>query len=679
MATAAQKAAPDLVYEPVDLGGRCEILPGSRLPDLDSPAGPSFVTRSKRERRTELFATIVETPVPARIEVLATLRGLEHPHILRVVDWGTVTWPLESRRRFAIVFERPAGRRLMDTLSDVRDPMGEDVIVRQIMPAMLSCLKDLGSRGITCGAVRPTNLFFRDPAAGGILLGDCVSVPPGYAQPLLFEPAERAMAQPSGRGPGTIGDDLYALGITLLILAVGRNPVRALDDESLLQSKIDRGTYITLASGVRLPQTLIEPLRGLTIDDPRQRWTVQDLDLWLQGRRLTPKQASTIKRAGRPFELNGQEMYHCRPLARALAAQPAVAAQIIERGDLDKWLRRSLSDDARAEAVQAAIESAGAGTRPASLEDRVVARTCIALDPAAPIRYKGRVVMPDGIGTALAEAVATGGGGQQSIAEILLAQLPMFWVSSQVDFRPEHVPMVQSFDYMRTLLEQTGPGFGLERVLYEMNPALHCLSPQIADQHALTLSDLLLALDTVATSPVHGRDPMDRHVAAFIATHHKRLNDRLLNPLAAVGDNTRRLIATLSILADVQSRYGPSSLPNLCQWLVSLLDPALKRFKNRRTRDRIKQEAQRLARDGSLEALLKLLDDPQTLKADERGFMQAMQKHETLTRQIDKLKRGIDNRGVIAEGTGRQIAAVASSVIAMAMLIVIVLLMAGTP
>lgn len=659
---------------PVDLGGRWEVMPGAPLAELDSPGASAYVCRGLKDRRSELFALVCETPVPPRLDVLQAFRGMDNPAVLRLLDWGTIDWP-GGGRRFALVLERPGGRRLMTSLGDSRDPFSDDHIVRVLMPLLLLALREMTVRGVTCGGLRPTNLFLKDATSTAVVIGDCVSTPAGYSQPLLLETIERGMAQPSGRGPGTIADDLYALGMTLLILHLGRNPLRDLDDEAILRLKMDRGTYPALTSAVRLPQGLIEPLRGLMTDDPRQRWTLADLDLWLQGRRLSPKQPQVPRRGVRPFELKGEELWHCRALARAMTRAPTIAAPLIDKGDVDRWVRRSVGDEHRADVLQSAIESAGIGARSASQEERLVARAAIALDPPAPIRYRGVAVLPDGFGPALAEAMAAGGSVQPH-AEMVLAQLPLFWVNCQTEFRAELVPLIQLFDTQRVLLEHTGPGFGIERVLYELNPGCPCLSPLVRAQHPLTLPELLQALDTVGASTNRARDPVDRHVLAFIAARNKKLNEALLGPLASgTPDPARRAIAMAAILADAQQRYGPARLPNLCGWMITLLEPAFKRFKNREVRTRLKTEALGLARAGVLDDVLRLVDDAEAIRRDDKGFLTAMRRYEGLTRQIDTLKAGLDDRRSMAEGSGRQMAAVISSVVSGMILILTIIVM----
>ncbi|WP_245580077.1 serine/threonine protein kinase [Niveispirillum irakense] len=654
---------PAAHYAPVDLGGRCEIMPGSPLAGLDSAGGSAFASRMARDRKTESFAIITDRPVPARVEALSGFRTIENPALMRLLDWGTVDWTPDGKRRFALVYERPGGRRVMNDLSDVREPFNDDLVTRTLMPNLLYVLREMNARGLTCGAIRPNNLFYKDTVSSAVMLGDCLSTPTGYAQPVLMETIERAQAQPAGRGPGTIGDDLYALGITLLVLVLGRHPLPDLDDEGLIRAKMDRGTYSALTGHLRLPQSLLEPLRGLMTDDAKQRWSLSDLDMWLQGRRHSSKQPQIPRRGARPFDFQGDQLLHCRSLARALARNTAAAAPLIERGEVEKWVRRSVGDETRAEMVQTAITSASVGGRAATQEEKLVARVTIALDPPSPIRYRGIAVMPDGLGPAMAEAMWQN-GSIQPYAELVLAQLPMFWVNCQPDFRPEYVPMVQSYDGQRTLLEHVGMGFGIERVLYELCPACPCLAPHLRDYYVLTPAELLAALEQIATKPTRGRDPVDRHVMAFLTTHHKKLNDRLLQPLSSQHDPARRIIAMISILADVQNRFGPARLPHLCAWMVTLMEPVFKRFKNKETREKMKIEVAQAARDGVLDALVRIVDNIDVIRADDKGFLTAMRQYESLTRQIDRLRSGASLKSDATDHAGRQIAAVVTSVIA---------------
>lgn len=656
-------ASVDGTLEPLRLGDRFEILPLQPLPALDGVSGPAFGARSVRGRKVECFAIICSGEIPPRTDVPTTLSAIDNPGLVRFLDQGLVPWGQGGARRLAMVFERPLGRRLRANLETVLEPIPEDQIQRVVMQSLVPVLKDLAGRGVTHGNIRPTNLFLRDAGgAAGLVLGECASTPPGIGQPMAFETIERAMADPAGRGFGSPADDLFAFAVTLLFLALGRNPTQDLDDESLLTARIERGSYAALVGTARVPALLVEPLRGLMIDDPKQRWGMNQLELWLSGRRLSPKQALLLKRAARPVEFAGLEVWHCRGLARVLGRNAGAAALLIDGGELDRWLRRGMLDDVLAESVASAAEGAVAGGSRTAI-DRVVARVGIALDPGAPIRYRDKSVMPDGIAVALADACLRRDSAQ-SLAEILAWQLPTFWVHAQAEFRADLVPVIQTADAMRALLEKAGPGFGLERVLYEMNPYLHCLSPVVIEYRAVTPADLLTALEIAAGRRDRPRDPFDRHIVAFLATRHRRLEDAVFAQLTVSSDPVRSVSAMLTILGDIQVRFSVGPLPGLCQWLCTLIEPAFARFYNRPYREVARKRVEKAAGDGRLVDLLRCIDDPEAISKDTRGFAGARRNHRAITLEMEKLRGLIAKPDEATETTGRQIAAVVSSVVA---------------
>ena len=80
------------------------------------------------------------------------------------------------------------------------------------------------------------------------------------------------------------------------------------------------------------------------------------------------------------------------------------------------------------------------------------------------------------------------------------------------------------------------------------------------------------------------REPMDRHIAAFLIARYRKLDERLdCSWTTPGGEDLRRISALLNVLADVQKRFGPASLPNLCAWMVELMGPAIERFHSRLT------------------------------------------------------------------------------------------------
>ena len=218
----------------------------------------------------------------------------------------------------------------MNSLNDTREQMTEEQITRAVIQPLASALRELSSRGIVHGDIRPTNIFLRDQDqrhhAGGVR----------FRRHLLRAGAAAADGRAGdgaavGAWGGTTADDLYALGVTILLLFMGRNPVRQLDDEAMLQAKIDRGTYPALVGTSRISLNLMEPLRGMLADDPKLRWSLNDLELWLSGRRLSPRRLRC--RARPPGLSTGGDSVLALPRAGAGLRLQSCRGSLVESGD----------------------------------------------------------------------------------------------------------------------------------------------------------------------------------------------------------------------------------------------------------------------------------------------------------------------------------------------------------
>lgn len=655
----------------VMLGSRAEIYPSIPLPECNAAGGPAFAGRGKGDAASDLMAILCNTGMPPRTDSLNAMRSIDHPSILRLVETGVVLWPPDQTRIFAIAYQRPLAPRLKQSADEPHQPMSEDAANHYFVTPMIGALVELLRTGAVHNAIRPTNIFWRIGVGTPPQLGDCISAPAGVGQPVLFETLERAMSMPMGRGTGTHADDCYAFGVTLALFMLGHNPLRGLDDRAIIQAKIERGSFGALIGNSRLPGTHIEILRGLLTDDARQRWSGADLEQWLSGRRLTPKNTDAGRRAARALTFAGKDYTQPRPLADALADNVSEATHLIQTGALDKWLRRALGDEDRAGAIEEAQGSLKDSGKTVHYEAQLVTRTCIALDPPAPIRYRGLAVMPGGIASMLVEALMTG-NNMQSLSEIISSQLVTFWVNMQKDLKADLVPLGQQYERMRGLIERTNLGNGIERVAYELNPGLPCLSSILRAQYVMTPKALLPALERVAVLSNRPREPMDRHIAAFLIVRDRR-SELLFDALTAPETSPRKGIAFLTLFSEMQYRHGPDFLPNLAQWLLPFLEVSVRRYLGKTLKAKMQQQIRETATRGDLNALLRLVDDPKRVERDQQDFHAARLLYLSTLKEIAAIESSLANRASVVEAEGKPMAASFSGFLAVILVLVAIL------
>ena len=292
----------------------------------------------------------------------------------------------------------------------------------------------------------------------------------------------------------------------------------------------------------------------------------------------------------------------------------------------------------------------------------MITLTNIALDPLGPLIYRGVTVMPMGIGVALAEAMRTG-GNQQILSEMIVNQFIGFWVNQQFEAKTELVPFAQQFERARSYIERNAIGTGIERAVYELNPQMPCLSPIIRNQYVQSPRDMLPALEKAATQSGRPREPLDRHLAAWMVARHRGI-DYLLQPLGSPDNPTKRTLALLTLLNEWQIKFGPEKVPGITGWMLSLLEPLGRRYHHRPTRDEVLVQLQQVASGGRLSTLLQLLDDPRLLERDKQNFDAARQIYRATTQQIALLEKQAKMHKDVAVRYGRPFATYVAWVLA---------------
>ena len=611
-----------------------------------APVGglPAFAATDQISGQTSLIAIQVQRQFAARSRVIQAL-AKPIDGLLAPIAWGSA-----GDTCYAIA-TAPSGPNLLARTG----AWSEAELLECVLRPIAHILEHLQERGITHRGIRLDNVFQTAPGQP-VILGVCWAAPPAMAQPALFEPPYSAMCLPCGRGDGSIADDVYALGVLLLCLALGHTPLCQLDDAAVLHRKLALGTYAALAGDERLPPIIGDLVRGMLAEDPEHRPTPTLLldPATARGRRVA---ARPPRRAQNAIAIARNDVWDARTLAYMMAIEPELGMNALRGGNVEQWLRRALGDAPMAARVEELVRHNNVDAAADTASEAVLLMRVIAvLDPLAPLCWRGVALWPDGIGTALAAAMGADPDLCMRLQEIVAREEVGNWAALRLD-RCDFAVLRIDARQQRGWLQQGGPEGGIARLTYLLNPLMPCASPLLGGHWVARLAELLEALEeTAGRVDQRQTEPVDTHVAAFISARLERRLDSEIAENEKRSDQTRCL-AQLRLLAQLQFRLRAPSLPALAGWLAARASPALAAWRNRARRAAVSERLTALASAGQFAPMLAVLEDPAVRSVDEREAQEAATELDRIDAELAQIANGAMTRTSAAVRMGQEIAA----------------------
>ena len=668
----AKKAAPapsanSFANSVVRFAGDIEIFPGSPLPGYDSGFNKAYKAVSRRKNADNLIAIICDKSIVPRRNAASVYASIINPGLVPVAAYGKVYWPPAKEEVYVFIYKHVFASRVLEEDQPLAMGWKQDQVMDLFVKPTVNILQDFRDKDFVHGAIRPTNMF---EGGGGkrIVLGDCLSMQASYGQSALYEPIERAQAQPAGRGTGTLADDMYAFGVCIAVMMRSNDPLSKKSEEDIIREKINVGSYSAVTGKDRFKGSILELLRGLLHDDPSQRWTVDEVMVWLDGRRLSPKQALKRKKAARPFAFGGVKYLQTPLFAMNLEEYPTETVKAVEDGSLSQWLERSLQDEKAVTKLEEAYQSSVQPGRGSGYQDRMVANVSSAIDPMGPLRFRGMRMSGDGIGAMLYETMVL----KQDVkpfADMFLQSIAMNWITSNENPNLDVGGLISKFDSCKNFLRQNKLGFGIERCLYVLNKEVPCLSPKLKGYYVSTPEDMMYAFEDVCNK---GENPplfLDRHSTAFLSVKDTKLIDAYLFDLNAAEDY-KNLLGNLKCLATIQKRSKMPAFPNIAKAINKRLPILYKRYHDKKVRDKLKENIAKYVKAGDLVKIAGLLDSPEVKEKDFRGFRDAMIEYAELKAENENLEKRLEDEVTFGRTTGKEFSALISGAIAAVIIIV---------
>lgn len=568
-----------------------------------------------------------------------------------------------------IVCDAPPGPSLRDTLGENAIPPSEAELTSVYLRPLALALGRLQSLGLAHRAVRPANLF-RSLESGRILLAPGCVMPPAFGQPVLYEPPSVGVCAPSARGQGASSDDVYALGVVLLELALGRPPMTGMDEEQILGRKLELGSFQALTNGERLSPVLISLLRVMLSDGPRNRPTLAALaENGIGAER--PKAPRPEPRAPRPLMLGKTPVWTARMLAMVFAKQPTEALALLRAGTIDQWLRRALEQSLPAGRIDEAARSAR-DRNVDGAESMVLMQTIALLDPLAPMFWSGTWFWPDAAPSMLAMHMVTGAGGDVLHDAMRYGALRR-WAS--LTGRNASVVIDDLERRMAQAARLPVPNLRLPTLAYSLNPYLACTSPVLAGVCVMLPQHLILALEAMASGPAtsgSGARLLDQQMLALLAA---RTEEQPNSPELAIPADADERLLDLQALAQAQLQAltrardldpstqqsqainkAASGLPGLAARMLPVTRERLQGWPGKGRRERRLARLEQAAVQGDLVAMLDIACRDDAWSTDNAALGAARNQADRLrTAQRTSVEAG-SQRAHAARIAGREIA-----------------------
>lgn len=616
-----------------ELGKRFLLQGTQALPEFTHAYAKAFKAEDGFNSQRNIYAMVCDNTLPYRLHAITEMNGFNNPYALSLYGAGTVNCSHLGESRMVLFIERPQGTKLSEVLS-TQGRLHEHRVVDFILQPAVRALIAMREHKVSHGHIRPENIFMGEST----MLGECYSAPCGSLSDYFYEPPERAACHPLARGEANEKSDVYALGVLAYEAIYGLDKLRGLPREEFTRLTRDLGTYHVFANNREFSDMYQDFFRGVLTDNPNERWGLDQLTQWLSGKRFNMIAPSAPKEASRALNFMGQNFFSRRALAHMFRTHWRDTAKELRSLRLDRWCEMSLHKPDMAERVERALRIGGDAATEKHTND-MLGRVIAILDPTGPIHTMSLSVRPDGIGTLLAALMKEPHSTELTqLLALIETDVSNYWA----DLDPfnkayDHGQMLWKLTRVKTHLKNKAFGFGIERVLYDLNPSLPCQSDLLRQHHVTTLADALKALDAMAVNLAPDTSFMDRHLAAFIASKMDigkeiRLND--LSTIPVLADNPELIV--LRILAKSQQKHERLALVGLAAWAGMRVEKMLDEIHNRIMRRQFKQQLRKLASGGQLAEVLSAIVNRDMAQSDHEGFAQAIALHQINHARIER-------------------------------------------
>lgn len=275
-----------------------------------------------------------------KYEVLEKLKGIDHPDIINLHEYGTY------KDRFYEIQDYAEGGSLSDKTMDNKYkylPLKEGYVL-QVIEEVINAFDYCHSMGIIHRDIKPGNLFFKNANGTDILIGDF-----GISSELDIEGnmSKRMTGNSRTEGygapevySGIIGKELdyYALGITVFELLTGKNPFQGRNEQHIMRDTIQGRVAEDLLSSSEangISPRMKKLIRGLLTVRHEKRWGFKEVSRFLEGEEV-PVFIETRSEIP-PLKIGASEYTNLIDISNTFPVYRSTIKKMLYRGMLSRW------------------------------------------------------------------------------------------------------------------------------------------------------------------------------------------------------------------------------------------------------------------------------------------------------------------------------------------------------
>lgn len=615
------------------LDRRYQIDLNSPLTDFDCKNAKAYSAFDRKASiKQEYVALVCSFGSLQRTDLIAPLINSPHPNIMSLIAAGIVDFSKLGEERFVILYERPNGKKISELIAGSVKPPSFEFICQNIIHPIALAIQHLSDIGLPHGSINCDNIYFKDVA----VLGHFVAEPCGISQPFYYEPLERMQALPAGKGEGDTAEDYYALAVVVLHILYGMNHFSGMSQEVLMRRIMREGAFNALTRNKDMPEVFYDFFRGLLTPNAKERWGYKYMKAWLDGKRYNVMPTPPQQEAIRPLEFEGGLANTRREAAHLFFQHWQEVPEILTTGQLSNWVAISLRNKELNEYLINISKTIPALIKKNDIAlDELIMRIIAVFDQSGPIRLKKLSFHIDGISSLFGDFMLTNSNSEMQLL-MKFIELSMFdFIVNKKDEIEKNddnedykfLPIITILERLRSILRNNGLGFGAERVFYDLNINVQCISPLFSGKYVANLPTFLKTLDTFAPSLSRDKAPIDAHIAGFLASklnvnHETNFNGMDSNKTL----DKNQIFIALKLLASAQRKSKVYYLPGLSHWLALRILPLLDSIRSRTLKKNLLNMLEKSAKTGDLTKMSDIFIESGYVYAEEIAFQQAVNK-----------------------------------------------------